>query len=569
MIVWLLVPGLEELGADFVVVAIAAGRELVPGRAQDRGQRLVVVVADRFGERIGRRLRLWGSRAIEAALRLRQRGRRQPDAQDQRQEDVTDQLAHRLPPPPPPPLAPPPPPPPAGRPPPPPPPLRCGAALCCWAWPRWDSRFTCWPRFTPERPFPPPPPPPPGPLGVSAAGSATGPPGTTGTANATGTTGTASAPGPAGTTGHHQRRRDHRHRRRHRGDPLHRDRRRRRVAQPGSSGRGTAGAGRHLAGSVRIADALPDHGRRRPCDGSRHVASAAGADVGTIVVAVDVGRPVGIDVHVVARPARVPVPAAEHRTGRSNAHAPRQAAHQGAPCGTRGIGGWGIARIGPLPIGRVRVIGRHVHDLRIGRLNGNGGLAALSLGRDGLFLAGLQGAGRGGLGAQPLDRRGHVGLLTDQRIAQLLGPVEMVVELFQNRREGDQGLDADIPGLVGNGSYGGIALEVGVGLRPAGRLDDLERIARGHQDLRQQRIVVERDRRQHLIELLRRERLGLRLRLRRQCHNGQCRERKGQHLAAAGKDDGIRLARSLEMVGHGCVPPSRKSKAFEPFNAPA
>src|SRR4029077_3063266 len=41
---------------------------------------------------------------------------------------------------------------------PPPPLLRCGAALCCWARPRWDSRFTCWPRLTPARPFPPPPP---------------------------------------------------------------------------------------------------------------------------------------------------------------------------------------------------------------------------------------------------------------------------------------------------------------------------------------------------------------------------------------------------------------------------
>jgi hypothetical protein len=45
--------------------------------------------------------------------------------------------------------------------------------------------------------------------------------------------------------------------------------------------------------------------------------------------------------------------------------------------------------------------------------------------------------------------------------------------------------------------------------------------------------------------------------------------RKGQHPAAARKDDGIRLARSLEIIGHGCVPRSRKSRAFEPFDAPA
>ena len=54
----------------------------------------------------------------------------------------------------------------------------------------------------------------------------------------------------------------------------------------------------------------------------------------------------------------------------------------------------------------------------------------------------------------------------------------MLVELLQDGREGDQRLHADVPALVGDGLDRGIALGVGIGLRPARRLDDLERIAR-------------------------------------------------------------------------------------------
>src|ERR1700722_19748318 len=90
-----------------------------------------------------------------------------------------------------------------------------------------------------------------------------------------------------------------------------------------------------------------------------------GADVGTIVGAVDVCRPAGIDVHIAARSAIAPVPVAEHGTRRSNAHAPRKAGQQGA---ARWVVGRRIGRVGPLDIGCVRIVGGHVDDLRIGRL---------------------------------------------------------------------------------------------------------------------------------------------------------------------------------------------------------
>jgi hypothetical protein len=47
--------------------------------------------------------------------------------------------------------------------------------------------------------------------------------------------------------------------------------------------------------------------------------------------------------------------------------------------------------------------------------------------------------------------------------------------------------------------------------RPARRLDDFQRITAGHQDLRQQRIRIERDRRQYLVELFRLEALAVTL----------------------------------------------------------
>ena len=125
---------------------------------------------------------------------------------------------------------------------------------------------------------------------------------------------------------------------------------------------------------------------------------------------------------------------------------------------------------------------------------------------------------------QSLDRGRDVGLLGDHRVADLLGPFELAVHHRQDLREGDQRRDAGVPALVLDGSQRGIAREIGIVLGPARRLDDFQRIGRRHQDLRQQRIGIERDRRQELVELSRREGLagirgsGLRLsRGRRRC----------------------------------------------------
>ena len=258
-----------------------------------------------------------------------------------------------------------------------------------------------------------------------------------------------------------------------------------------------------------------------------------------IVVAVeivgDVGRPVDVDRGVAvaaapaapsapaptAAPAAAPVPAAEKGAADREAQAEAEAAAPAATAivstpavvGRRKVGRR-IVGIGPRSIGPVRVVGRHVDGVRIGRLDHDRGrragrrAGARRLLRHGLLRRGLEVAGGLRLGAQPLDGGGHIGLLGDHRVAHLLGPVELAVHHRQDLRKGHERRHADVPALVLDRSEGGVALEAGIVLRPARRLDHLQRIARRHQGLRQQRIGIEGNRRQQLVELLRRERLG-------------------------------------------------------------
>lgn len=138
---------------------------------------------------------------------------------------------------------------------------------------------------------------------------------------------------------------------------------------------------------------------------------------------------------------------------------------------------------------------------------GSGAAGWGGLGRHLLLRRRLEVAGGSGPSTQALHRVGHVLLLAKHGVAQLLGPFELVAHHRQNLGEGDQRLDADIPTLVLDRRHRGIALEIGISLHPTRRLDDLQRIGRCHQHLRQQRVRIECDRRQHLVELLGRERL--------------------------------------------------------------
>ena len=99
----------------------------------------------------------------------------------------------------------------------------------------------------------------------------------------------------------------------------------------------------------------------------------------------------------------------------------------------------------------------------------------------------------------------HLTLLRQEGVAELLSPFELVAHHLQRLRQRSQRLHARIPGLLLHRALERLAGHVRIDLRPARRRDDLERIGRGHEDLRQESIGVERDRRHQLLELRRRE----------------------------------------------------------------
>ena len=104
-------------------------------------------------------------------------------------------------------------------------------------------------------------------------------------------------------------------------------------------------------------------------------------------------------------------------------------------------------------------------------------------------------------GAQSLDRVHHIGLLRQHGVAELLGPVELVIHHRQHGRRRYELLDARVPVLLVESPLQLVAFQHLVGFGPALGLDHLERIGRRHQHLRQQRVRIERDRRDELIEL--------------------------------------------------------------------
>ena len=171
----------------------------------------------------------------------------------------------------------------------------------------------------------------------------------------------------------------------------------------------------------------------------RLVLPATVVDVVDVEVAVDVDR--AIDVHVDIAVAASPVPAAEDRAGGSDADTEHQAAQQGgaiAVARRRWIVGRRIGRIGPGAVDGVGIVGRHVDHFRVRRGDDDRAVGSRSLRGDRLLLAALQIAGVGRPGAQALDRIGDILLLGDHRVADLLHPVEIVAELAEDLREGDQ-----------------------------------------------------------------------------------------------------------------------------------
>src|SRR5437867_128950 len=138
---------------------------------------------------------------------------------------------------------------------------------------------------------------------------------------------------------------------------------------------------------------------------------------------------------------------------------------------------------------------------------------------------------------QVLDRVHHQCLLGEKRIAEPFRPAQLLVHHLEDLGKRNERFDAGIPSILFDRPHGFVAFEVGIGSGPTRGLDDLERIRRGHQNLRQQRVRVQRDWRQHLIELLLRKRPTWRRRIllrHRHCFLGEHKrhgQQQHQHLS--------------------------------------
>jgi hypothetical protein len=93
-------------------------------------------------------------------------------------------------------------------------------------------------------------------------------------------------------------------------------------------------------------------------------------------------------------------------------------------------------------------------------------------------------------------------LLSEDGVAELLHPLELVVHHLEDLGKAHQRLDAVVPGLLLQLFVERLILELRIGLGEPRGLDDLERVRGRHEDLRDQRIRIERDRRHDLLQLL-------------------------------------------------------------------
>ena len=99
----------------------------------------------------------------------------------------------------------------------------------------------------------------------------------------------------------------------------------------------------------------------------------------------------------------------------------------------------------------------------------------------------------------------HVALLGQHRIAQVLGPIQVVAHAVQDIREVGQGLHARVPSLIGQCVFQVGPFEIRVALPPAIGLHDLQGVGGGHQNLGYETVRVQGDGRYQLLELIARE----------------------------------------------------------------
>ena len=120
-----------------------------------------------------------------------------------------------------------------------------------------------------------------------------------------------------------------------------------------------------------------------------------------------------------------------------------------------------------------------------------------------LLLRGVLKIARGlGALAEHLNDVHHVLRLVEPGVAELGGPGEVLIHLAEDIGKGGEGFNAGIPGLhVGLGGDG-VGRSVAHGLAPAISLGDLRGVCRGGENLSEQRVRIECDGGNELLDLI-------------------------------------------------------------------
>ncbi len=247
-------------------------------------------------------------------------------------------------------------------------------------------------------------------------------------------------------------------------------------------------------------------------------------DVDVLIVASTTSTTIVVVVDVVAAPVAVaPDGCADRHAGAEREQARRRdvprriSIHRGVV--RRWVGGWRCAVDG------LRAVLGNVHDLRVRGLDPDDLLLLDDLAGDDLLLRRLEGTGLVCLRPHPLDRVEDLVLLVEEGIPQILRPVEIVRHALEQVGKARERLHARVPVLALERLVEGLALQTRVLRAPASSLDHLEGIGRRDQDLHGEPVRIERDGRDELLDLRRRELRGL------------CRRRRpvGRLLGGAGE----------------------------------
>ncbi len=152
-----------------------------------------------------------------------------------------------------------------------------------------------------------------------------------------------------------------------------------------------------------------------------------------------------------------------------------------------------------------RTIDGNIDHLRIGRHDLDCSLVILDVLGYHLLGSRPQTSIRPCLRAHPLHRAHHIGLLSEERVPKVGRPADIVGQQVERIRKRDQRLDARVPILLAGGFHARRSLKLAVLAHPLMCLNDLQRIRAGGQHLAEQRVRVQRDRRDQVIQLVRRQ----------------------------------------------------------------